>query len=228
MIWAHLRLSTWHLFEACYFRRQHLACLFHSLVLVHTAETSVKNKAPSIGEFSFSFCSCSSRHPIWLTLLPSSCLTLYLFPPPAIYLCKRTMQNKARLELADYEAVSTLSFKFSDCQEALSSLLSLCPDHNMMTVWISCFPAETVPSGALKCQYPFFPAISHYQIADFCSNLSMVIFLYREHHLAEIMAVIYWPQNIYKSIYRLTWHQQINIVSRGALLQCWSLAVVQY
>lgn len=33
-----------------------------------------------------------------------------LFPPPAIYLCKRTMQNKARLELADYEAVSTLSF----------------------------------------------------------------------------------------------------------------------
>lgn len=32
----------------------------------------------------------------------------YLFLPPAIYLCKRTMQNKARLELADYEAVSTL------------------------------------------------------------------------------------------------------------------------
>lgn len=31
-------------------------------------------------------------------------------PPPAIYLCKRTMQNKARLELADYEAVSVLSF----------------------------------------------------------------------------------------------------------------------
>lgn len=26
---------------------------------------------------------------------------------PAVYLCKRTMQNKARLELADYEAVST-------------------------------------------------------------------------------------------------------------------------
>jgi len=25
----------------------------------------------------------------------------------AVYLCKRTMQNKARLELADYEAVST-------------------------------------------------------------------------------------------------------------------------
>lgn len=25
---------------------------------------------------------------------------------PAVYLCKRTMQNKARLELADYEAVS--------------------------------------------------------------------------------------------------------------------------
>lgn len=29
-----------------------------------------------------------------------------LLSPPAVYLCKRTMQNKARLELADYEAVS--------------------------------------------------------------------------------------------------------------------------
>lgn len=28
----------------------------------------------------------------------------------AVYLCKRTMQNKARLELADYEAVSTKDF----------------------------------------------------------------------------------------------------------------------
>lgn len=28
----------------------------------------------------------------------------------AVYLCKRTMQNKARLELADYEAVSNLLF----------------------------------------------------------------------------------------------------------------------
>jgi hypothetical protein len=28
----------------------------------------------------------------------------------AVYLCKRTMQNKARLELADYEAVSTEDF----------------------------------------------------------------------------------------------------------------------
>ena len=34
------------------------------------------------------------------------------FPPAAIYLCKRTMQNKARLELADYEAVSTQSLCF--------------------------------------------------------------------------------------------------------------------
>lgn len=33
-----------------------------------------------------------------------------LFLPAAIYLCKRTMQNKARLELADYEAVSKMSF----------------------------------------------------------------------------------------------------------------------
>ncbi|KAF3831037.1 hypothetical protein GH733_002275 [Mirounga leonina] len=30
----------------------------------------------------------------------------------AIYLCKRTMQNKARLELADYEAVSMVIFQF--------------------------------------------------------------------------------------------------------------------
>lgn len=30
-----------------------------------------------------------------------------LFFLSAVYLCKRTMQNKARLELADYEAVST-------------------------------------------------------------------------------------------------------------------------
>lgn len=32
---------------------------------------------------------------------------LIIFCVPAVYLCKRTMQNKARLELADYEAVST-------------------------------------------------------------------------------------------------------------------------
>ncbi len=33
-------------------------------------------------------------------------LSLSLLPVTAIYLCKRTMQNKTRLELADYEAVS--------------------------------------------------------------------------------------------------------------------------
>lgn len=32
---------------------------------------------------------------------------MILFFLSAVYLCKRTMQNKARLELADYEAVST-------------------------------------------------------------------------------------------------------------------------
>lgn len=37
---------------------------------------------------------------------------LSLFAPPAIYLCKRTMQNKARLELADYEAVSPFIYLF--------------------------------------------------------------------------------------------------------------------
>lgn len=30
----------------------------------------------------------------------------------AIYLCKRTMQNKTRLDLADYEAVSADSYVF--------------------------------------------------------------------------------------------------------------------
>lgn len=33
--------------------------------------------------------------------------SVLFFSFPAVYLCKRTMQNKARLELADYEAVST-------------------------------------------------------------------------------------------------------------------------
>lgn len=37
-------------------------------------------------------------------------MSLFSAPPTAIYLCKRTMQNKARLELADYEAVSPLLF----------------------------------------------------------------------------------------------------------------------
>lgn len=67
------------------------------------------------------------------------------------------MQNKARLELADYEAVSTLSFWFSDCQEALSSMLSLCMDHNMMTLWISRFPAETGSSGGLEMPISILP-----------------------------------------------------------------------
>lgn len=132
-------------------------------------------------------------------------LSLSLFPPPAIYLCKRTMQNKARLELADYEAVSTLSFWFSDCQEALSSMLSLCMDHNMMTLWISCFlslcwktnkRAGTVSAGTLTCQNPFFPAKSHYQITDFyllsfiwLLSLSEVIF--QENHLSEYSALIH-------------------------------------
>ena len=34
----------------------------------------------------------------------------FFFFLSAVYLCKRTMQNKARLELADYEAVSTKDF----------------------------------------------------------------------------------------------------------------------
>lgn len=52
---------------------------------------------------------------------PPSCLSL-----PAVYLCKRTMQNKARLELADYEAVSERGLIVSAlpsshmCSQALS------------------------------------------------------------------------------------------------------------
>lgn len=119
--------------------------------------------------------------------------TLSLFPPPAIYLCKRTMQNKARLELADYEAVSTLSFWFSDCQEALSSMLSLCTDRNMMTLWISCFlslcwktkkGAGTVssPKSILPSKKPW----SNYRLLyKFVKG--------QEHHLSEYNAVIYWP-----------------------------------
>lgn len=34
-------------------------------------------------------------------------------PLTAIYLCKRTMQNKTRLELADYEAVSSGLFLYT-------------------------------------------------------------------------------------------------------------------
>lgn len=40
-------------------------------------------------------------------------LTLSVFHS-AIYLCKRTMQNKTRLELADYEAVSAGPIAFLD------------------------------------------------------------------------------------------------------------------
>ena len=42
-------------------------------------------------------------------LLVLTCIVISL--PSAIYLCKRTMQNKARLELADYEAVSMIIFQ---------------------------------------------------------------------------------------------------------------------
>lgn len=40
-----------------------------------------------------------------------TCVVISL--PLAIYLCKRTMQNKARLELADYEAVSMIISRYS-------------------------------------------------------------------------------------------------------------------
>lgn len=45
--------------------------------------------------------------------------------PSAIYLCKRTMQNKARLELADYEAVSMVVFQLW-CGWRIKPYLLLC------------------------------------------------------------------------------------------------------
>lgn len=45
-------------------------------------------------------------HGLLSVSLFSVCLSFSLLPVTAIYLCKRTMQNKTRLELADYEAVS--------------------------------------------------------------------------------------------------------------------------
>lgn len=181
-------------------------------MLVHTAEALVKKEEHDPLEILlFVFCSYKARQPIWLTLLPSSCFTLSLFPLAAIYLCKRTMQNKARLELADYEAVSTLSF----CFLVIVGKLSVQCHHCVWTIlwWQSVFPVfyhfaekqKRFPLGAWKCPNPFFPAKSHYRITDFYTNL-LVIFLFQEPHLAEYNTVIYWPQYISKRIYRSTWH----------------------
>ena len=42
-----------------------------------------------------------------LKFFANSCIYVFVFfPLVAVYLCKRTMQNKSRLELDDYEAVS--------------------------------------------------------------------------------------------------------------------------
>lgn len=110
------------------------------------------------------------------------------------------MQNKARLELADYEAVSTLSF----CLSAIARKLSVQCRHCACTImrWHSEFPvfitllkkkrAETVSSGALKSQNALFPAKSHYLITDFLQVIFLISIWQNP--------VIYWPQNVY--IYR--------------------------
>lgn len=52
------------------------------------------------------------------------CVVISLLPS-AIYLCKRTMQNKARLELADYESVSIIIFQ-GRCGRRVQIYLQLC------------------------------------------------------------------------------------------------------
>lgn len=60
------------------------------------------------------------------------CLSLSL---SAVYLCKRTMQNKARLELADYEAVSERGLLVS---AILSSHICSAPVLPPLSGFISC------------------------------------------------------------------------------------------
>lgn len=61
----------------------------------------------------------------------SASITSPSLSPSAVYLCKRTMQNKARLELADYEAVSKRGLIVSAlpssyiCSQALSPVFLL-------------------------------------------------------------------------------------------------------
>lgn len=199
-----------------------MARLLHSLVLVHTAETLVKQRAWPIGDILF--CSYKAGLPMWLTLLLSSCLIL---PPPAIYLCKRTMQNKARLELADYEAVSTLSFCFS----AIARKLSVQCRHCVCTMirWHSEFPffLITLPGEKKswnsvlqgfekpKCIIPSKKPLSNYRLS------TKSFFLLAFGRIQSFTA-----HKMYTSI-SVSWHQPINTASEGALLQWWSLAVTQ-
>lgn len=201
----------------------------------HSWDLSQKKKSSNQLEM-FLFCFVVSKQTTHLTN-SIALFTLSLFPPPAIYLCKRTMQNKARLELADYEAVSTLSFWFSDCQEALSSMRSLCMDHNMMTLWISCFLSlcwktkkelEQCPLGPRNAKIHSSQQKAIIKLQTFIQICKRSLCFFRSTILSEYNAVIYWPPKyMNKNIHNLAWHQQINTVSRGALLQCWCLAVIQ-
>lgn len=55
----------------------------------------------------------------------------------AIYLCKRTMQNKTRLDLADYEAVSADCYVFVFiCASTLVRLSTVQRLHLHVRVWL--------------------------------------------------------------------------------------------
>lgn len=55
----------------------------------------------------------------------------------AIYLCKRTMQNKTRLDLADYEAVSADCYVFVlICASTLVGLNTVQRLHLHVRVWM--------------------------------------------------------------------------------------------
>lgn len=182
-----LRPPAMNLLRARYFKRQNIACLLHSLVLSSHNWDHKK----------------SARDVLFIFVVA------ILSPPStAIYLCKRTMQNKARLELADYEAVSTLLFLFSPrCQEALAWVLLLCLGHNKMILWISCFLSLCWERNELK-QCPLGTSkkpLSNYRL------FVQVIFLSCIWH----NPVVCRPQKCTHMYSSATWHQQINSASKG-------------
>lgn len=74
--------------------------------------------------------------------------------PSAIYLCKRTMQNKARLELADYEAVSLIIFQ-DRCGRRAKTYLQLCVSF-CFSFFLSLTPFRQWKGGNLFCFSSFF------------------------------------------------------------------------
>lgn len=158
---------TWPFTQDPFLLAQHIDCLlqyniFYCWITLLVFKSNFK--------MSFLFCSNWANNPY---LTNSTCLCL--FTPSAIYLCKRTMQNKARLELADYEAVSTRSFELTYCQEAPSTVFSLmwrrlCMNFTKTRV-------ETASSGPSKCQNSNVPAKQAIKLQTFiqmCENQNSV------------------------------------------------------